>query len=202
MVRDYKSLNFANKYFHNIRRELAPDTAYALGDITIVDEPVVDVIFLMRTDLEKKLNKSELEEVKRSFKNLNITYEVWDFPVKSTTHLENPQGNFTYESVYPQIRVTQHRDIYDSLELKLKIAQKVLSRGKITITDRLHASIISNLINKPVIYYDNIYGKIYNVRSTVASLIPVCNDEILNSYQVTKFLDCINIAKELLGIAN
>ena len=37
---------------------------------------------------------------------------------------------------------------------------KLLSRGKVVVTDRLHAAVLARLIGRPVVALDNSYGKL------------------------------------------
>ena len=131
-VRDTQSLSFAHKHLA-CPSHLAPDSAYALGKQSR-DAAQCDVLMLMRTDDER-------------------------------------QG-YTIPSADPATVVDWLEDDDDlpvGVDAKAREAQAVarvdrglrlLARGQVVVTDRLHGHILANLLGIQHVVLDNDYGKI------------------------------------------
>ncbi len=131
-VRDTRSLDFARKHL-NCPSQLAPDSAYALGEQSR-DAAQCDVLMLMRTDDER-------------------------------------QG-YALPSADPATVVDWLEDDADlpvGIDIKAREAQAVarvdrglrlLARGRVVVTDRLHGHILAALLGIPHVVLDNDYGKI------------------------------------------
>lgn len=131
-VRDTRSRDFAHRHFA-CQTHLAPDSAYALGAQPRGSADCT-VLMLLRTDDERR------------------GYAVPD-PARATVvdWLEDdadvPPGND------PAARQAQaaHR---------VARGLRLLSRGRVLVTDRLHGHILADLLDVPHVALDNDYGKL------------------------------------------
>jgi exopolysaccharide biosynthesis predicted pyruvyltransferase EpsI len=168
LVRDKVSLDLLQELALNV--ELCPDMAFALGSLATIGKPKVDAVWLARTDHESAGN---------SVDNINFKIEKLDW-------LKGEPGRY-YSKFSPRITVRIRRlvqrifrnstfmrdnlwkinaDLFDlSAQRRLSRGIRILSRGRIVITDRLHGHIISTLLGKPQILFDNHYKKIGNYRA-------------------------------------
>ncbi len=196
LARDDASLQIVREHLPDVKSILCLDSAFAIEETISVHDPVVDVILLMRSDLEAVITKRQTQDLITSLEKQNITVELWDWPVKE--YFRNPHTNQSYELLAPNYGVTEPLDKHDLLRLKWGLSVQLFSRGKLVITDRLHASILATLMHKPVIYLDNMYGKIHNVRSTLSAMIPECTEKALNGYPINNITESIPLAKKIL----
>ena len=61
------------------------------------------------------------------------------------------------------------------------LANKIMSQGRVIITDRLHASIYSLLIGKPHVIVDDAFKNIYNTRENAFKGKPECGEEFVKA---------------------
>ena len=101
-------------------------------------EPTHDIVWLKRADMESL--HSTLPEFPP---NLTIVVKDW-------FHIKIPSGENLKETSYARLRA----------------AFKFLSRGKVIISDRLHAHILSVLLGKPNVMLDNSYKKVTSFHNT------------------------------------
>lgn len=79
MLRSVESFENARAFFPTIRTILIPDMAFMLGNLRPIQEPFVDIFFLIRIDFESSLNmqnKSGTIQRYLSTKNSKITFLV------------------------------------------------------------------------------------------------------------------------------
>ncbi len=81
---------------------------------------------------------------------------------------------------------------------RTQLGNTLLSRGRIVITDRLHASIMSTLIDRPVIYIDNTYRKLTRIRKGLEKVVPECNDVVLNARYAESLEHAVYMAADML----
>ncbi len=131
-VRDTRSLDFARKHLA-CPSHLAPDSAYALGAQSR-DAAQCDVLMLMRTDDERQ----------------GYALPSAD-PATVVDWLEDdadlPAG------INPKAREAQ-------AVARVDRGLRLLARGRVVVTDRLHAHILADLLGIPHVVLDNDYGKI------------------------------------------
>ncbi len=164
LARSYKSYDFAK---HNFDAELylCPDMAFFIGEISFNSTPISDRFILSRTDHEKS---SETLTDKSQFSH-QLRYEIADWL--------NPSGyeRFLHRIQMHTVWIRKVIDPNNLLLLKLwnHLSTKrmmrgvqLLSRGRVVITDRLHAHILSILIDKPHVIADNSYGKVSDFYQT------------------------------------
>ncbi|MGW8279893.1 polysaccharide pyruvyl transferase family protein [Sphingomonas aurantiaca] len=131
-VRDARSLDFARRHLA-CPSHLAPDSAYALGE-QLRGAPQGDVLMLMRTDDERQGYAVPSED--------GATVVDWleddaDLPLG---------GSATAREAQAVARVDR--------------GLRLLSQGRVVVTDRLHGHIIADLLGIPHVVLDNEYGKI------------------------------------------
>ncbi|KAI9099820.1 triose-phosphate transporter family-domain-containing protein [Phlyctochytrium arcticum] len=159
--RSHDSMEYSQKHFPSTPTALVPDMAFMLGDVPPETAPSVDVIFLVRGDHERLFKPTEWREAERELLDAGFTTEHTDWSLSKD------------QSEYPGF------DVGDILLNRLHIANRLLSRGKVIITDRLHASILAVLMGKPHIYLDNSYKKITEVRRAAFEDKEECSDTVL-----------------------
>ena len=140
LFRDHMSYNiFVNSgLFQYNKAVLCPDAAMQIGMVQPPIEPTHDIVWLKRADIES------LHSTPPEFPpNLTIVVEDW-------RHIKIPSGENLKETSYARLRA----------------AFKFLSRGKVIISDRLHAHILSVLLGKPNVMLDNSYKKVSSFHNT------------------------------------
>ena len=162
MTRDARSLSILKKYFsHHIASYYAPDMAFMIGEIEPMCEPIYDVVFLKRSDVESVVSDSYRESIVELFQKESISFDILDW---------YDEANYTQTSPHFTPRPTDN-----TLPLyALEVANFLLSRGRVILTDRLHAAILSLLMDRPVVCLDNIYGKVGNV-TAILERWPECS---------------------------
>ena len=199
MFRGFPSLEYSLSNFPGKQAKYVPDMAFALGPQTPNAKPVIDVILLLRYDKEKVIKAADKNNALEKLSSAGISHEVWDFPIfgfplKVLT--DNKTVVYNYTKIYPkQIPIGQaipHRHAF--MGVRTQMANNVFSRARLVITDRLHASIMATLMGKPVIYLDNSYKKISNVRSALANEFSECTDENLHARHATTVAEAVDLA--------
>ena len=149
LVRDAQSFDFAQSRFDCDVR-LCPDAALYLGRLSRAPAKA-DILALLRTDHERVLDAAPLpsgaicadwlaEGVAE--RNLMRARVKVDSLLASTA-----QGK----------RLRRYRMLAD---WRLRRGLSMLSQGRVVVTDRLHAHILSLLLDIPQVALDNVYGKV------------------------------------------
>lgn len=155
LVRDQASYEFAKQNFQ-CAVQLCPDSAFGIGSIKRPTQASKEVFMLLREDAERAdYNRSKLyllpnsmhadwlEEPERYYK---ITRRFATFQAVFSGNWNRNDARVIYYQLLAQNRV--------------KRGLKLLSNGQRIITDRLHAHILSTLLDIPHVALDNNYGKI------------------------------------------
>lgn len=165
LLRDQPSLNILKELDLNV--QLCPDMAFAMGPVAQSNNPVVDVVWLSRSDHESAGNDG---------RNMSFKIEKLDwlqgepgrfyskFSPKLTVRLRRlVQSNFRKSKLLRDHFWGMNSASFDLLaERRFQRGIRILSRGKIVLTDRLHGHIVSTLLGKPQVLLDNHYRKIGN----------------------------------------
>jgi exopolysaccharide biosynthesis predicted pyruvyltransferase EpsI len=153
-VRDKPSLDFARNNF-SCSSELLPDFAFALGALKRPSQPVHDIFMLMRTDTER----SSID--RSAFDTSEASIADWlgeSFTFNATSKVKAAIKSLFSGAWNPQQRRLAH---YQQLANgRLQRGLCMLSSGRRVITDRLHAHILSTLLDIPHVALDNNYGKV------------------------------------------
>ncbi len=201
MVRDYESQKYVQGNFTYARAPFVPDSAFMLGPQLPNTDPVVDILYLLRTDGEVAINYTE-NSPKALAKKYGLSAEVWDFPIHSFPLLEHKNKTVIQDMGYIYPGRLQYHKFVPSTEAitwyRTQIGNMMLSRGRVVIADRLHASIMATLIGRPVVYVDNTYRKTSRVRSSLTQFIPECTDAMLDAYYAPDIATAVKIAADLI----
>jgi pyruvyl transferase EpsO len=160
LVRDAKSQAFAEQHFE-CRVILCPDMAFAMAPIR--RKPAsTDVFCLLRTDKEVVADHAaiarELEDSDRRSEicdwlddPITLTKRI-DSRLKRMTHVR-PDRMAPFRTAALRVRQAYARQ-------RLAYGVDLLSRGEVVVTDRLHAHILSSLLDIPNFFFDSYDGKI------------------------------------------
>lgn len=161
LIRDRVSEAKAREWFPNVQIELCPDMALGLGHLDPAARPKRSVLLLIREDSEARLDREDIQIPKI------LADGAWrDWGLSSVGNLEW-MGLRMPENV-ARVAPVASRMLYPSIErsfsrmarLNVERARRLVSTGSVLITDRLHASVMGQLIGSPVIALDNANGKI------------------------------------------
>lgn len=140
-VRDLRSLEFAARHFACPTR-LAPDSAYALGP-----QPrgtaACDVLMLLRTDDERRTYPAPDPARATVVDWLDDDPDLPPFPDPA-----QPDS-----AAAPAARTAQ-------AAARVARGLRLLARGRVLVTDRLHGHILADLLDLPHVALDNDYGKL------------------------------------------
>ena len=82
---------------------------------------------------------------------------------------------------------------------RLILVNKILSQGRVIITDRLHASIMSVLMGKPHVIINEKFKKIYHTRESAFYGKLECSPDYLRGRYANNVEEAIDIAISLLN---
>lgn len=149
LVRDTRSLAFAEQHFDCPVR-LCPDAALMLGRQQR-SPATIPVFALLRTDHERAAGEAALPA--------GVVADDWleeDAAQKRRLRLSLKLGRLFTRDPMIQRAARQHR----LAEWRFQRGLAMLSAGEIVVTDRLHAHILSLLLDIPHVLLDNNYGKV------------------------------------------
>ncbi|KAJ3342136.1 hypothetical protein HDU93_003352 [Gonapodya sp. JEL0774] len=178
--RSQDSLENARKYFPMIPSMFVPDMAFMVGPISPDSSPIYDVLILGRNDHETRVEHGGWNIVERAFDEANITYVHRDWKLPDRMWM-NPGYDKT-----------------DMVERRIALGNQIVSEARIVVTDRLHATIFATLLGRPVVYIDNIYGKIRSCREAAFQGTPECHQDNLQAFEAKDPLEASSIALRLL----
>jgi len=160
LVRDRLSFNLVRSEFR-AKNGLCPDMAFYLGQLDRVVQPDVDILWLRREDRETAGASGPVPS--------DVLACDWlDDRVPTLRRARNvlrplaarePGGRFVLGRALAVAYDRQARQ-------RLRAGCKLLSRGRVVITDRLHAHILCLLLGIPHVLLDNSYGKVHRVHET------------------------------------
>ncbi len=164
LARSKKTYDFANEHL-DAELHICPDMAFFIGGISPDLNPKHDRFILSRADLEKF---SDALSDKAQF-NQNLNYEIADWMNASKyerfLHRLEMHSGWLRKIVDPNNLLLLC--LWNHLSrVRMKRGIKLLSSGRVVMTDRLHAHILSILIGKPHVIADNSYGKISDFYQT------------------------------------
>jgi exopolysaccharide biosynthesis predicted pyruvyltransferase EpsI len=153
LLRDQPSYEFAARHF-DCEISLCPDMALFIGELGR-QAPDVDVFYLLRTDKERAVREGAGRD--------SYSFRVGDWLVEPRLPVEARK----LVGVLREVR----RGPWDRLALRAATYQaaararvlrgcRLLSSGRVVITDRLHAHLLSLLLGIPHAVLDNSYGKL------------------------------------------
>lgn len=154
-VRDRKSQVFARETL-GLEAALTPDSAVGMGPQKRSRTADQQALILLRTDHEAEGGRQgALHEIERAM--------IVDWLDERDDFASRTFKNARRKSLLALRFARQARrlDFYDLLARgRVERGLDLLSRGEVTITDRLHAHILSVLLGLPTVALDNNYGKV------------------------------------------
>ena len=152
LVRDEKSLALARAKF-NCAVHLCPDMAFYIG-ATQRQAPSLDVLCLLRSDSERVANM-DTPDTEGSIliidwlRDSRLHHRLAKLKARARALLMG--GGQTVRT----------REIFNAVAWsRFRRGVETLSQGKVVVTDRLHAHILSLLLDIPHVALDNAYGKL------------------------------------------
>ena len=167
MARSRRSKEILDTIFHeNAHRYLLPDSALLIGSIEPLCTPTKDVLFLKRTDDESIVENVDL------LKQSGLHYETKDW-------FTDEQSKMDFNIYYSKNPSNEAR----LPKYRLDYSNRLFCQYRVILTDRLHATILALLMDKPVVALENNYGKIGSVLETMEDIGgPSCNSDNLRRY--------------------
>jgi exopolysaccharide biosynthesis predicted pyruvyltransferase EpsI len=193
LVRDEPSRAVAERQL-GAKTLLCSDSAFFLHDRLRRDRPVVDILALARTDKERVSL-----DLQAMLSRTGHSFEIVDW-------LQEPMttGRRLAAQVWPRAfgRVTRVPGFFKLLETiwnsvanqRVDRGRRQLSRGRVVLTDRLHAHILSTMLGIPHVVLDNNYGKVQNFIASWTQGNPLVR-------RASTADEAVAMAVELLGTA-
>jgi pyruvyl transferase EpsO len=164
MVRDRDSLNWLQQNW-SLQPVLAPDPALVLSGVERNGPADTDIFCLLRTDAE---GRSEVREDPALAEFADADW-IGEGPVMGRSYRKTARLEFKYDRLIASINCGGYlRELALSrgsslrrrlAEQRLNRGLRILSRGRVIVTDRLHGHILSLKMGIPNILLDNVYGK-------------------------------------------
>lgn len=161
LIRDAASVERVAELFPHNRVLYCPDAALGAGAIEPVGAADHEVALLKRIDGEslhsaddippRLLGMSHMSDWNHGLFDSNIGWWPRTFAVQALNMIGPLQ-----KAVYP----ATSRAFENHMNVVVDGAVRLLSRGRVVVTDRLHAAILGMLMGKPVIAIDNVNGKL------------------------------------------
>jgi exopolysaccharide biosynthesis protein PssK len=154
LVRDQPSLEFAAARFDCAVR-LCPDLALCLGPTARPTAPRVDVLCLFRTDRERAAHYT----LPRT--SLDVEVRDWLGEARLPVRLHELTAVLARLRFGPRPAAALRLARYEAAAAA-RVARgcRLLSSGRLVVTDRLHAHLLSLLLAIPHAVLDNTYGKL------------------------------------------
>ncbi len=174
LARDRRSEAFAREHF-DCRVEICPDMAFAMNPIhrRAAED---DVFCLLRGDKEVV---AEHDEIVRSLKAMGLSIKVDDWLDDPRT-LAKLHDRF-FRSMSKHAPSVRHLMAKQALSARRKYARSrlergidYLSQGRVVVTDRLHAHIISTLLGIPNLVFNSYDAKATALYETWTYADPNC----------------------------
>jgi exopolysaccharide biosynthesis predicted pyruvyltransferase EpsI len=156
LARDRRSLEIACTDFKGTAI-LCPDMAFMLGELSQHGSRQKDIIWLARTDVEARAPQTT------ALNDPNIAVLDWlsePATILSTVYRRSVQALARHPRALKSL-ASPLRLLLDQLATQRVLrGARMLSSGRVVITDRLHAHIMSLLLGIPHVVLDNNYGKV------------------------------------------
>lgn len=174
LVRDRNSLAIGERL--GARTILCPDAAHYL-DLPRLAAPRLDCFVLARQDKEAtcSLAREDLAELCTSVERADWLDEPSMPPLLQRLEVPMFRGAFHRPRVWQRLFQPLQLRYFDALaEQRVRRGAALLCRGRIVLTDRLHAHILSSLMGIPDVVLDNSYGKVHDYIRCWMSDYPEC----------------------------
>jgi len=165
LLRDGASLERARDAFGGVRTELCPDMAVALGPLARPPDPEVDIVWLGRTDREATSGRAPPVAT-----DVGVCEWASTAPGRPALRLARrlahplqaaPRGSLRR---LPGLSSLGHR-LYalstdGAASIHLGRGRRILGKGRVVVTERLHGHVLSLLLGIDHVLIDNSYGKL------------------------------------------
>jgi len=167
VARDVLSLHILKRFFGPQHKfVLAPDMAFLIEPQQRTMKPVFGVVWLSRTDTEGVYGPLIPQMIKpMELRQQNIRLGTYDDGIATTFQAEVAGSTLLvtdwYRCTLDQPALNRYKTLRFDQRSKfwLDRALRILSSGRVVITDRLHAHIFCTLLGIPHILLNNSYGK-------------------------------------------
>ena len=186
LARTADSLALLDEVFNRTSHGLSPDAALMMGPVQPACQPSVDVVLLLRNDKERRdvdddaAHQGALEALQAR----KASFEIWDW---------FDWGKFTKREGGLGLNQTL-------AEFRLRAANNLLCRGRVVVSNRLHAMLLSLLMGKPFVGFDNSYRKLSGYRSTFLDPNSHCQPRFTLSFFEPGIQDAVQTALQLLAL--
>ena len=160
LVRDCLSLKLVRSEFR-AKSGLCPDMAFYIGQLDRVVQPDVDILWLRREDRETSGASGPVPSDVLACDWLDDRVPT----LRRARNVLRPLAAREPGRLFVLARALAAA--YDQqARQRLRAGCNLLSRGRVVITDRLHAHILCLLLRIPHVLLDNSYGKVRRVHET------------------------------------
>lgn len=158
LARDHTSVDHARHWLPDVDIRFSRDAALGNKPVEVPAAPVTGLLVLQRKDLESNGRLSGYQEFDHQIADWGLT------GVAAARWYLNRAPLAAYKRL-PSIgrRVLQpvvDRRYTNFVRLNMESAEALVARGRVLVTDRLHAHVLACLMGIPNIVLDNNYGKI------------------------------------------
>jgi exopolysaccharide biosynthesis predicted pyruvyltransferase EpsI len=159
LIRDHAGEKRARELFPNANVFYCPDMAFGFGRVTD-GHGRLDAVVLRRNDSES-LEGTERFEMRSAESHIDLDWGLTG-PRKVIDRMLHIPGAVTKR--FPALAIPLHplqRRVYSAIARNnVRHAVTILSKGRLVVTNRLHATVLAALMDKPVVAMDNANGKI------------------------------------------
>jgi exopolysaccharide biosynthesis predicted pyruvyltransferase EpsI len=159
LIRDHAGVERTRALFQSANVLFCPDMAFGYGEVRSGD-PAVDAVVLRRNDSES-LAVAERFTMLPAVTHVDLDWGLTGIAKLIAKVLHFP-GALTKR--IPPLAVSLHpiqRRAYEAIARNnVRHAVRILSKGRLVVTDRLHATVLATLMGKPVVAMDNANGKV------------------------------------------
>ncbi|QDG90687.1 polysaccharide pyruvyl transferase family protein [Pseudarthrobacter sp. NIBRBAC000502770] len=159
LIRDHAGVERTRELFPTANVIFCPDMAFGYGEVSAGEAPL-DAVVLRRNDSES-LESTERFEMHPMERYVDLDWGLTGFR-KALDKVMHVPGAVTKRipalavALYP----IQRRAYMAIAENNVRQAVSILNRGRLVVTNRLHATVLAALMGKPVVAMDNANGKI------------------------------------------
>lgn len=174
LLREPQSLEIARRHF-DVPSHLSPDLVFALGPLNRVAPPDTDVLWLARTDVESAFAAESADAdlgpvagsdlVRRDWLHEHPDEPAWPWPDRVRLSVNRRlRAHFLAGGPVNPFLARLDATTYEPLARRwTERGCRLLARGRVVITDRLHGHLLSLLQGIPSVVLDNSYGKLESI---------------------------------------
>jgi pyruvyl transferase EpsO len=159
LLRDSRSLEQARRLFPETKSVYCPDASIGFDAVSPATDGEVDVLVLQRGDKESR----EAWTIDGPFSQETYDWSGATAAAQKLKQLSWSDNRKLNRAVGPASHLLAKRrsEAYKvGAQEVVASGARLLSRGRVVATDRLHAAVLGRLLGRPVVALDNSYGKI------------------------------------------